>query len=125
MAMKIVMHCAESYFLLLTAALTAGCSGAAHEQLETSSAGLKGANGIGAEVVLDSQWDQGYCARVIVSNEHPSATTGTWSVTLDVGPGATFSTWDGVFSGNTGIVTVTPHSSNAAIPPSQQRQFSL
>lgn len=125
MAMKIVMHGAESYFLLLTAGLAAACSGAAHEPLGASLAGLKGDNGIGAEVVLDSQWEQGYCARVIVSNEHPSATTGTWSVTLDVGPGATFSSWDGVFSGNTGIVTVTPQPSNAAIAPGEQRQFGL
>ena len=110
---------------MFAAALAAGCGGVTDEPTAVSTARLAGANGIDAELVFDSQWGQGYCARVIVRNDHPSATTGTWSVALNVGAGTTFTTWDAVFSGDTGVVTVTPQSSNAAIPPSETRQFGL
>ena len=114
--MKSVSHSLGSYRLLFVIALAAGCgsgSGTPTETVGTMASALTGANGIKADVVLDSQWAQGYCARIVVGNDHPTATTGSWSVTLDVGPGTTFTTWDGVFSGNTGIVTVTPQSANA------------
>ncbi|WP_437983363.1 cellulose binding domain-containing protein [Sorangium sp. So ce117] len=104
-------------------ALLPACSDGSTESIGTSQAALQGANGISADRVIDSQWAQGYCARIVVSNQHPSATTGTWSVALDVGPGAIFSSWDGTFSGSTGQITVTPQGSNAAIPPSGSRQF--
>ncbi len=124
--MKSVSHyLGSSPFLFVLALAGGGCGSAAHEEVGTSAAPLQGTNGIAAEVVLDSQWGQGYCARVVVRNEHPTATTGSWSVTLDVGPGTTFSTWDAAFSGNTGVVTVTSLSSNAAIAPSQSKQFGV
>ncbi|WP_437856086.1 cellulose binding domain-containing protein [Sorangium sp. So ce363] len=104
-------------------ALLPACSDGSTESIGTSQAALQGANGISADRVMDSQWAQGYCAHIVVSNQHPSATTGTWSVALDVGPGAIFSSWDGTFSGSTGQITVTPQGSNAAIPPSESRQF--
>ncbi|MDF3069021.1 MAG: hypothetical protein K0R38_4622 [Polyangiaceae bacterium] len=123
--MKSVSQYLGSYSFLFGIALAAGCGGEPTEKVGASSAALTGANGIQADVVLDSQWGQGYCARVIVRNDHPSATTGSWSVALDVGTGTTFTTWDAVFSGNTGVLTVTPQSSNAAIPPSTSRQFGV
>lgn len=104
-------------------ALLPACSDGSTEPIDTSQAALQGANGISADLVMDSQWGQGYCTHIIVSNQHPSATTGTWSVELDVGPGAVFSTWDGTFSGSTGQITVTPQGGNAAIPPSGSGQF--
>src|SRR5688572_17134140 len=88
-------------------ALLPACSDGSTEPIGASQAALQGANGISADRVIDSQWGQGYCARIVVSNQHPSATTGTWSVALDVGPGAIFSSWDGTFSGSTGQITVT------------------
>lgn len=103
--------------------LLPACSDGSTEPIGTSQAALQGANGISADRVIDSQWGQGYCAHIVVSNQHPSATTGTWSVALDVGPGAIFSSWDGTFSGSTGQITVTPQGGNAAIPPSGSRQF--
>ncbi|RYZ03366.1 MAG: hypothetical protein EOO73_28310 [Myxococcales bacterium] len=125
MYMKSVSHYVGSYSLLFAVALAAGCGGAPAEKVGTTSSALTGANGIKADLVFDSQWGQGYCARVIVRNDHPSATTGSWSVSLDVGPGTTFTTWDAVFSGTTGVVTVTPQSGSGAIPPSQSRQFGV
>jgi hypothetical protein len=125
MDMKSVSHYLGSYSFLFVIGLAAACGDAPTEKVGTSSVALTGANGISADLVLDSQWGQGYCARVIVRNDHPSATTGSWSVSLDLGPGTTFTTWDGVFSGNTGVVTVTPQSFNAAIPPSASRQFGV
>jgi hypothetical protein len=123
--MKSVMHSVTSCSLLMVLALAFGCSDIPREHVGTSSAALSGPNGISADLVLDSQWDQGYCARVVVSNHHPSATTGSWSVGLNLGPSTTFTTWDGVFSGNTGSVTVTPDSSNMAILPAESKQFGL
>ncbi len=105
-----------------------GCSDAPSdtgpaERTGTSRAALEGPNGIGADLVLDSEWGQGYCARIVVRNEHPSATTGTWSVEVDLGASTTFATWDGAFGGNTGLVTVTAMPQNQAIPPSEERTF--
>ena len=80
-------------------------------------------NGIGASLVLDSQWNEGYCARIIVTNQHPSATTGTWSVELNLGASSAQDPWGGSFSGSTGQVTVNPAGYNAAIAPSQSTQF--
>jgi cellulose binding protein with CBM2 domain len=99
--------------------------GAAPEQIDVRQSGLLGTNGISAELVIDTQWGTGYCARVIVSNGHPTATTGTWSVGLKLDAAVTYTTWQGVFSGNTGAVTVTPLAQNAAIPPSANTQFGL
>ncbi|WP_437676908.1 cellulose binding domain-containing protein [Sorangium sp. So ce131] len=104
-------------------ALLPACSDGSTEPISTSQAALQGANGINADLVIDSQWGQGYCTHVVVSNQHPSATTGTWSVGLNVGPGAIFSSWDGTFSGSTGQITVTPQGNNAAIPASGSVQF--
>jgi len=95
------------------------------EQIDVRQSALLGANGISAELVIDTQFGTGYCARVIVSNAHPTATTGTWSVGLKLDAAVTYTTWQGVFSGNTGAVTVTPLAQNAAIPPSANTQFGL
>jgi hypothetical protein len=89
----------------------------------TLQAPLDGANGIAADLVLDSQWGQGYCAHVVVRNQHPSATTGSWSVQLGLGAATTFTTWDAAFSAQTGTVTANSMSHNAAIAPSQSKQF--
>ncbi|WP_437666024.1 cellulose binding domain-containing protein [Sorangium sp. So ce1182] len=109
-------------------ALLPACSGGSTEPgstepTSTSQAALQGANGINADRVMDSQWGQGYCTHIIVSNQHPSATTGTWSVELNVGPGAVVSSWNGTFSGSTGQITVTPQGGNGAIAPSGSAQF--
>ncbi len=100
-----------------------GCSDQSAEQTQTARAGLQGMNGIGASLVLDSQWNEGYCARIIVTNQHPSATTGTWSVELNLGASSAQDPWGGSFSGSTGQVTVNPAGYNAAIAPSQSTQF--
>ena len=107
--------------------LALGCSDAAQERLETESvktlsAALQGPNGINADIVTDSSWGQGYCVRVVLTNQHPTASTGTWSVALNLGQSTTFSTWDGVFSGNTGAISVGPQA-NAVIAPGGSTQF--
>ncbi|AUX29269.1 hypothetical protein SOCE836_013570 [Sorangium cellulosum] len=104
-------------------ALVPACGDGSTEPIGTSQAALQGANGISADLVIDSQWGQGYCASITVSNQHATATTGTWSVGLDVGAGAIFSSWNGTFSGSSGQITVTPQGSNAAIPASGNVQL--
>ena len=42
------------------------------EQIDVRQSALLGANGISAELVIDTQFGTGYCARVIVSNAHPT-----------------------------------------------------
>lgn len=103
-------------------ALLPACGSGSTEPIGTSQAALQGANGISADLVIDSQWGQGYCASITVSNQHSSATTGTWSVELNVGPGAIFSSWNGTFSGLTGQISVTPDG-NGAIAPSGTAQL--
>ena len=95
------------------------------EEVGSTRAALQGPNGISADLVIDSHWAQGYCARVVVRNQHPTATTGTWSVGMNLGPGTTFTTWDATFSGNTGNVTVTPVPHNTAIAPGGTAQFGV
>ncbi len=86
----------------LALSLLAACGSEAQPTKEsdigTLEAPLDGANGIAADLVLDSQWGQGYCAHVVVRNQHPSATTGSWSVQLGLGAATTFTTWDAAFS---------------------------
>jgi cellulase/cellobiase CelA1 len=50
--------------------------GGSPEQIDVRQSALQGANGINAELVIDTQWSTGYCARVIVSNGHRAATSG-------------------------------------------------
>src|SRR6185369_14457442 len=49
----------------------------------------------------------------------------TWSVGLNLGAATTFTTWDGVFSANTGSVVVTPQTYNAAIAHGASTQFGV
>ncbi len=113
--------------VMSTVASLLACSGpssdAPAEHAGASRAALDGLNGISANLEFDSQWGQGYCVRVVLENAHPSATTGTWEVVVDLGAATTFTTWDGVFSGSTGVVSVTPEVYNAAVPPAESRQF--
>jgi hypothetical protein len=111
--------------ILVVVGVLPACNDGAREQLDIRQSGLQGANGINAELVIDAQWGTGYCARVVVSNQHPTAATGTWTVALKLDAAVTYSTWGGSFSGNTGAVTVTPLAQNAAIAPSASTQLGL
>src|SRR4051794_26801965 len=112
-------------YIWIALAFAAACNGLPAESISAEQAPLQGPNGISADLVIDTQWAQGYCARVIVSNHHATATTNRWSVGLDLRTSTTYTTWTGVFSGSTGSVTVTPTTYNAAIPPGGNTQLGL
>lgn len=115
-----------AWLLVVASTASLGCSAPAalnEEQVGSAQAGLSGPNGIRAELVTDSSWDQGYCVRVVLTNEHPTASTSTWNVALDLGQSSTFSTWDGVFSGSTGAITVGPTQGKGVIAPAASTQF--
>lgn len=75
----------------------------------------------GFELVTD--WGQGYCASLRVSNGSPQATT-DWEVTLDLGDSTLTENWDSVFSGGTGIVSVGPeHDWQFAVPSGMTKGY--
>jgi len=67
---------------------------------------------------ISTDWGGGYCATVSVANPTSSATT-TWTARFNLNGATIYTSWNGNFSANSGIVTVTPISWNQVIGPGQ------
>lgn len=75
-----------------------------------------GGSGIVGELVIESDWGTGYCAVVKVRNLG-SVATSSWNVALNTLQSTLYTNWNGNFSANTGNISVTSLSWNAAIAP--------
>ncbi len=73
------------------------------------------AGDLDATVQLDSDWGQGYCARLLLTNSGNAPTT-TWRVVLDP-RGATLSVWSANVVVTSGTVALTPLAWNSVILP--------
>jgi hypothetical protein len=72
---------------------------------------------LSATLSVQADWGSGYCAHLEVTNEAASPTT-TWNVALNTNGSTITESWNGVFSGSTGSVGVTPGFSwNQSIAP--------
>ncbi len=70
-------------------------------------------------VKVTSDWGAGYCAELDVTNPATVPTT-NWSVSLNLNGSTITQTWNGVFSGSSGAITVGPGFDwNRIIPPGQ------
>jgi hypothetical protein len=79
--------------------------------IATSVAGL-----LQGALQITTDWGSGYCATLSVINNALQSTI-NWSVVLNINQATTFTTFNGSFSGNTGIVTVAPTlTASQAIP---------
>jgi hypothetical protein len=54
-----------------------------------------------------TDWGGGYCATIRVTNGAAMPTT-TWSVGLDLNQSSTYTSWNGLFSGGSGVISVAP-----------------
>ncbi|MGC4066707.1 MAG: cellulose binding domain-containing protein [Polyangiaceae bacterium] len=78
----------------------------AEKSIKGASLAVVKASAISATAVANSDWPQGYCAEVKITNNSAAAVL-DWTVTLDVGAATISNAWGGVFSGATGLVKVT------------------
>jgi cellulase/cellobiase CelA1 len=78
---------------------------AASDGIATSTSGL-----VQAAVSVTTDWGAGYCAVLHVINNAQTAAL-TWSVDLNIQQATTYTTWNGTFSGSSGIVNVAPSQS--------------
>ena len=62
---------------------------------------------LSAVAAVQADWGSGYCAHVEVTNSASVPTT-TWSVSLTLDGSTITETWNGVFSGSAGNVSVAP-----------------
>lgn len=62
---------------------------------------------VAATLEITSNWDGGYCATLRVTNNGTTPTTG-WTVVLDTNQASRYTSWNGNFSGNSGVINVTP-----------------
>lgn len=56
---------------------------------------------------LTAEWSTGYCVALDVTNHTARATT-DWTITIDIGATTITESWNGVFSGATGTITIEP-----------------
>jgi hypothetical protein len=72
-----------------------------------------------AALQITGQWWGGYCASLNVTNNAAQATS-DWSVSLDLNGATIYTSWNGDFSGSTGVVSVSPGFGwNQSIPANQ------
>lgn len=60
-----------------------------------------------ASLSVFTDWGGGYCATVHVTNGAALPTT-SWSVSLDLNQSSIYTSWNGRFSGSSGVISVTP-----------------
>jgi cellulase/cellobiase CelA1 len=72
---------------------------------------------LSAVAAVQADWGAGYCVHLEVTNESTTATS-TWSLMVDLQGSIITGSWNGAFSGNSGVVTVGPGFDwNLSIPP--------
>jgi hypothetical protein len=75
------------------------------------------AGSVTATRVVTANWAQGYCVTLFVTNNSTLPTT-NWSVSLNTNASSIYTSWNGTFSGSSGVISVTPSFSwNKVIPP--------
>jgi hypothetical protein len=64
-------------------------------------------DGLTGSFDITAAWSTGYCATLDVTN-HTSRATSDWSFTIDIGDTTITESWNGLFSGATGTITIEP-----------------
>lgn len=73
---------------------------------------------LSATLPITSNWGTGYCVNLAVTNNGTSATP-SWTAIVNTQQSSIYSSWNGVFTGSSGEVTIRPVSWNSVIPPGQ------
>lgn len=74
-------------------------------------------NLIQTELTFSTDWGSGYCAVLNVTNNAIMPTT-SYTVAIDTNQSTIYTAWNGAFSGDDGVVTITPGFSwNSVIQP--------
>ncbi|HYQ02730.1 MAG TPA: cellulose binding domain-containing protein [Polyangiaceae bacterium] len=104
--------------LALVANACAVSTGDSGEQVGAQTDALTG-NGA---LQIQSDWGNGYCAVVTLTNGLTASTT-NWQAAIDLKGSTITSSYSANFPGKTGVITVTPVNYNTAIQPNQSIQF--
>jgi hypothetical protein len=92
-----------------------GCGNAGFEPTsETSSALVANSPYLRAELKATAVWEAGYCAELIVTNNHPSVAATMWTVAINLGSATLMSSWNADFSAMDGGIRVTSNSALAS-----------
>ncbi|HSY22904.1 MAG TPA: cellulose binding domain-containing protein [Polyangiaceae bacterium] len=97
-----------------------GC-GTARDASELTEEAL-GATGVSGSLSLQSDWGQGYCANVTVTNSG-SATTTSWTAVVNLNQSALSNAWSATTALSGTTLTATPLSWNAALAPNASTTF--
>jgi glucuronoarabinoxylan endo-1,4-beta-xylanase len=100
--------------------VAAGC-GTARDASELTEQAL-GATGVSGSLALQSDWGQGYCANVTVTNSG-SATTTSWTAVVNLNQSALSNAWSATTALSGTTLTATPLSWNAALAPNASTTF--
>jgi hypothetical protein len=73
-------------------------------------------------LVIGSDWGDGYCAKVYLKNTGTSATT-TWTTKIDIGSATLRDNFNSTIVGTTGVISVTPVKHNSIIDPGSEKNF--
>jgi hypothetical protein len=79
-------------------------------------------NGVSGTLTFQSDWTQGYCANVAISNTGTAATT-TWQVVIQLNQSSITSFWSATSAQSGTVLTVTPLAWNAAIAAGASTTF--
>jgi Ca2+-binding RTX toxin-like protein len=75
--------------------------------------------GVQVTPVVDTDWGAGYCVRLEVTNLGDVATT-NWTATLNTNQATIYTSFNGNFSGSSGLISVTPaNQSNRVLDPNE------
>jgi hypothetical protein len=71
-----------------------------------------------ATLPVTSNWGTGYCVNLAITN-NGSAATSSWTAVVNTNQSTTYVSWNGVFTGTSGAITIRPVSFNSVIQPGQ------
>src|ERR1700723_3148024 len=101
----------------------AGCSGTGSEGTNESLASVSIAGtGVSGTLTFQSDWTQGYCADVAISNTGSTPTT-AWQAIINLNQSSITSFWSATSAQSVTDLTVTPLAWNAAIAPGASTTF--
>jgi hypothetical protein len=102
--------------------LALGCASGANENENIVDESAAVATSGDAAIVYNSDWGNGYCVDITISNGLAQSTA-RWQVLLDLKTTTITQTWNSKASGKTGRVTFTPVDYNTSIAPGGTSKF--
>jgi hypothetical protein len=71
-----------------------------------------------ATLPVTTNWGSGYCVNLAITNNGAAATS-TWTAVVNTNQSTRYVSWNGMFTGSSGAMTIRPISGNSVIQPGQ------